>query len=216
MFRSVRGIVTGAVLAASLAACGSGGGSGGDTGNGADQGGGGQKKAPVVLATAQVGAALVSKSSAPQGWKGRSPRIPSPNDALRKCQDETDTNCGGFASYGSTYFIKDKLDAAGRTGHLYFSIFSFRTPEDAQVAMKGLTKKTRGKAGAEAKPLKISAGAEATDAFTGKHTEVHMRLGGVLVRLESADLTENEPYADFAKLQIDRIKKVAADKNPDA
>ncbi|CAM5466689.1 Lipoprotein OS=Streptomyces rimosus subsp. rimosus (strain ATCC / DSM 40260 / JCM 4667 / NRRL 2234) OX=1265868 GN=SRIM_026285 PE=4 SV=1 [Streptomyces rimosus subsp. rimosus] len=216
MFRSVRGIVTGAVLAASLAACGSGGGSGGDTGNGADQGGGDQQKAPLVLAADQVRTALVSKSSAPEGWKGRSPKFLSPNDALRKCQDTTETNCGGFVSYGNTDFLKEKQNAEGRTGHLYFTLFSFKTPEDAQAAMKGLTKRERHKAGADAKPLQISAGAEATDAFTGKHTEVHMRLGGVLIRLESTDLTDSEPYADFAKLQIDRIKKVAEGKNPDA
>ncbi|WP_158813124.1 hypothetical protein [Streptomyces rimosus] len=213
MFRPVRGIVAGAVLAASLTACGgSGDGPGKDTDHGGEQ----QLNAPIVLATDQVSAALVSKSSAPQGWKGRSPGLPSPKEALRKCQDETETNCGGFVSYGSTYFFKDKLDADGRTGHLYFSIFSFRTPEDAKVAMKGLTKEERRKAGADAKPLKISAGAEETDAFTGEHTEVFLRLGGVLVRLQSADLTANEPYAQFAELQINRIKKVAVGKNPDA
>ncbi|KOT91230.1 hypothetical protein ADK86_23855 [Streptomyces sp. NRRL F-5755] len=82
--------------------------------------------------------------------------------------------------------------------------------------MKGLTKRERHKAGADAKPLQIYAGAEATDAFTGKRTEVHMRLGGVLIRLESTDLTAGEPYADFAKPQSDRIKKAAAGKKPDA
>lgn len=211
MFRPVRGIAAGAVLAASLTACGGSGSGGGGT----DPVGGGQSKAPLVLAADQVRTALVSKSSAPEGWKGRSPKFLSPDDALRKCQDATETNCGGFVSYGTTYFLKLKQNADGRQGHLYFTVFSFKTPEDAQAAMKGLTKKERRKAGAEAKPLQISAGAEETDAFTGKHTEVHLRLGGVLVRLESTDLTANEPYADFAKLQIDRIKMTAAGKNPD-
>ncbi|MCX5149850.1 hypothetical protein AB0C90_32935 [Streptomyces sp. NPDC048550] len=36
------------------------------------------------------------------------------------------------------------------------------------------------------------------------------------LRVESIDLREGEPYADFAKLGIDRLKKVAAGKNPDA
>ncbi|MEU2789449.1 hypothetical protein [Streptomyces sp. NPDC007100] len=213
MYKSVRGIAAGALLAATLTACGSGS---GDTGGNAGTSGGEKPKAPLVLAADQVRTALVSKSSAPQGWKGRLPRSVSPTDALRKCQDETETNCGGFVSYGSTYFFKTEQDAEGKQGHLYFSLFSFKSPEDAQVAMKGLTKEARRKAGADAKPLDISAGAEETDAYTGKHTEIALRLGGVLVRLQSADLTANEPYANFAKLQIDRIKKTAEGKNPDA
>ncbi|MEU9009648.1 hypothetical protein AB0D12_07665 [Streptomyces sp. NPDC048479] len=65
-------------------------------------------------------------------------------------------------------------------------------------------------------PLEVKAGADETDAFTGRTTEIFMRIGGALVRVESEDLREGRPYADFAKLQIDRIKKTTEGKNPDA
>ncbi|MEV6733374.1 MULTISPECIES: hypothetical protein [unclassified Streptomyces] len=62
----------------------------------------------------------------------------------------------------------------------------------------------------------VDAGAEETEAFTGHTTEILMRQGTAVVRVESLDLREGEPYADFAKLSIDRLKKAAAGKNPDA
>jgi hypothetical protein len=64
-------------------------------------------------------------------------------------------------------------------------------------------------AGAEAKPLTVSAGAGETDAFTGRNTQVFMRLGATLIRLESENLPEDQPYADLATLQIDRVKQTA-------
>ncbi|WP_406303554.1 hypothetical protein OHA61_15805 [Streptomyces sp. NBC_00885] len=82
--------------------------------------------------------------------------------------------------------------------------------------MKGAAAEERRKAGAEAKPLEVKAGADDTYAFTGRTTEIFMRIGGALVRVESEDLREGRPYAGFAKLQIDWIKKTPEGKNPDA
>ncbi|MFI5642081.1 hypothetical protein ACIA8H_32330 [Streptomyces goshikiensis] len=99
-----------------------------------------------------------------------------------------------------------------------YSIVSFRTVDDAKAGLKGMAAEARRKVGADAKPLKVSAGADETGAFTGPHTEVMMRVGSALVRLESGNLTESQaqPYGDFAKLQIDRLNKTAEGKNPDA
>lgn len=154
-----------------------------------------------MLADDQVRTALVSKAGAPQGWEGSTPRFQDPADALRACQAQTDTNCGGFVTLGKSYLTQTEHNPGDRAG---------------KVAMKGISAKTRGKAGAEAKPLEVTAGADETDAFTGRHTEIFMRLGGALIRVESEDLGEGQPYADFAKLQIDRVKKTAEGKNPDA
>ncbi|MFJ6564247.1 hypothetical protein ACIQMV_31185 [Streptomyces sp. NPDC091412] len=55
-----------------------------------------------------------------------------------------------------------------------------------------------------------------TDAFTGQRTRIMMRVGTILVFVESqGDLREEQPYSDLAKIQIDRIKKTAEGKNPD-
>ncbi|MEV6735167.1 MULTISPECIES: hypothetical protein [unclassified Streptomyces] len=179
-------------------------------------GGGGKLKGPIVLADDQVRTALVSMASAPQGWVGSAARFQDAADALRACQAQTETNCGGFVTLGKSYLAQTEHKPEDRVGKVAFSIYSFRSPDDAKAAMKGIPANMRGKAGAEAKPLEVKAGADETDAFTGRHTEIFMRVGGALVRVESEDLREGQPYADFAKLQIDRIKKTAEGKNPDA
>ncbi|MFF4323736.1 hypothetical protein [Streptomyces sp. NPDC001568] len=161
--------------------------------------------------------ALISKAAAPQGWKQTgSVQFYEGGDSLRACEEHTSTNCGGFVSVGSSAI---GLEGGGFDGSsIRFSIVSFRSVDDAKAGLKGMSAEARRKAGAEAKPLKISAGADETDAFTGPHTEVMMRVGSALIRLESGNLKENQPqpYSEFAKLQVDRLNKTIEGKNPDA
>ncbi|MFJ3520828.1 MULTISPECIES: hypothetical protein [unclassified Streptomyces] len=162
--------------------------------------------------------ALISKAAAPQGWQpSGGVQTYEGGDSLRECEEHTSTSCGGFVSVGSTTLFLEGGGAVDRST-IRFSIVSFRSVDDAKAGLKGMSAEARRKAGSEAKPLKISAGAEETDAFTGPHTEVMMRVGSALIRLESGNLKENQPqpYGDFAKLQIDRLNKTTEGKNPDA
>lgn len=210
MFRVARGIAVGAAMAAVLTACGGNGGVGsGSTGSGAGVGakaGGEQSKAPVVLTWDQVRRALVDTFSAPQGWEGFGVDIDTPAVSLKTCQADTGTKCGGFVALGSSHITQ------GGEAQVVFSIYAFRTPNDAKAAMKGLAAKEHRSAGAGVKPLKVTADTDETDAFTGRNTEILMRLGGTLVRVASKGLPEGEPYDDFARLQIDRIKQTVEGK----
>ncbi|MFJ3841508.1 hypothetical protein ACWGHM_34465 [Streptomyces sp. NPDC054904] len=163
--------------------------------------------------------ALISKTAAPQGWRPtNSVQTWEGGDSLRECEEQTGTNCGGFVSVGSIALRLLDEDGTQSESGITYSIVSFRSVDDAKAGLKGMTAEARRKAGAEAKPLKISAGADEIDAFTGPHTEVMMRVGSALIRLESSDLKESQPqpYGDFAQLQIDRLKKTTEGKNPDA
>ncbi|MFE2145820.1 hypothetical protein ACFXA3_29500 [Streptomyces sp. NPDC059456] len=163
--------------------------------------------------------ALISKSAAPQGWRpvGGVQIDKDGADNMRECEEQTKTNCGGFVSVGSIRLFLEEGGTASESS-IRFTIVSFRSVDDAKAGLKGMTAEARRKAGSEAKPLKISAGADETDAFTGPHTEVMMRVKNALIRLESGNLKENQPqpYGDFAKLQIDRLNKTIEGKNPDA
>ncbi|KUH40344.1 MULTISPECIES: hypothetical protein [Streptomyces] len=134
---------------------------------------------------------------------------------MRDCEEQTGTNCGGFVTIGSTLLVLEDDGGASKTPMIRFTILSFRSTDDAKVALKGMAAEQR-QGWADVKPLKISAGADETDAFTGEHTEVMMRLGGALIRMESMQLKENEPYGELARLQVDRLKKTMEGENPDA
>ncbi|WP_328383160.1 hypothetical protein OHS81_06090 [Streptomyces sp. NBC_00400] len=163
-----------------------------------------------MLTEDQVRRALVDTDSAPQDWEGFGVSIPEHTESVKTCQDDTGTKCSGFTALGTSH-----IDQAAGEGQVIFTIYAFRTPDDVNFAMKSLAAKERRKSGAGAKPLKVSAGADETDAFTGRNTEIFMRLGGSLIRVASEGLREGQPYADFARLQIDRIKQTAEGKNPD-
>ncbi|MFE9845250.1 hypothetical protein [Streptomyces goshikiensis] len=217
VFRTVRGLAGGAALIVALAACGSNGDDGASAVGGAGAAGG-KSKAAVVVTEDMIRTALISKTAAPKGWRTvGGVQIREGGDSLRECEAQTQTNCGGFVSVGSTTLFLEE-GATVSESSIRYSIVSFRSVDDAKAGLKGMAAEARRKAGADAKPLKVSAGADETDAFTGPHTEVMMRVGSALVRLESGNLTESQPqpYGDFAKLQIDRLHKTAEGKNPDA
>ncbi|MFX0574474.1 hypothetical protein [Nocardia nepalensis] len=206
---ALRGIAVGTAMVATLTACG--GSSAGSAGT--------QAKAPISFTPDQIRTALVSKAGAPKGWQGSGPRVDLDN-GMRTCAEDTESSCGGFVAVGWSDVKPDKDPAyKAWSPEVKFRIYSFRSPDDAKAAMKGLAAEERRSAGAngvETKPLQTSVGADETDAFTGQRTRIMMRVGGLLVLVASQDLREEQPYGDLAKLQIDRIKKTSEGKNPDA
>lgn len=232
MLKALRGITIGIALLTALTACGSSnggsgsGGSGGSGGGGSDTSGGnttgtvdGLPEAPITFTSDQISTALMSKPGAPEGWTGSDPKIDLDN-GLMNCQQDTKAACGRFVALGTSHISPDKFPAyESRSPEVKFRIYSFRTSDDAKAALKGLAAEERRSAtanGAEPKPLKLTLNADETDAFTGDRTRIMMRVGGLLVAVESQDLREEQPYGDLAELQLDRIKKTAEGKNPDA
>ncbi|MFJ8073654.1 hypothetical protein ACIQ7Q_06840 [Streptomyces sp. NPDC096176] len=154
-------------------------------------------------------------------------------EAAKTCAHETGTACSGLTAAGAKTIdgpqtieeIKNSSDAES----VYIDVFSFDSVDNAGVAMKGAVAieqeeatKYGDKPDSENLAAKVSAGAEDTHVFsdtrgTDKFTAtVLMRTGTVVVKLWGIDLKKTDIMAVVAKLQIDRIKKVAEGKNPDA
>jgi hypothetical protein len=126
---------------------------------------------------------------------------------------------------GGTDFDTDdsgQSDSSDYDGEVVFGILAFQSPDDARATYKALVTEERSKAekdGKKAKPVEIDAGAEETDAFEDAdgETMVMMRIGSVVaVVTGDGTFVEKPNYNDFAKLQIDRLKKTAEGMNPDA
>ncbi|WOX23301.1 hypothetical protein [Streptomyces solicathayae] len=178
-----------------------------------DQGGTDKpKESTVSLAPDMVRTALVSEASAPEGWGSTFGEVLDGQEAVGTCTGHTEANCGGVIAYGRANYSPN-----GGTGAVTFHIYSFQAPDDARATMKSTAPSEQELAESGAKPLEISAGAEETTAFTGpEEDEVVMRVGGVIVRMVSNHPAKKPDLQAFAKIQIDRVKVVAAGGNPDA
>lgn len=80
---------------------------------------------------------------------------------MRVCEEDTKSNCGGFVAVGWSHVSPDEQPAYDKdgSGRVEFHLYSFRSPDDAKAAMKGLAAEERRSAdanGVEMKPLKIS------------------------------------------------------------
>ncbi|WP_329121046.1 hypothetical protein [Streptomyces sp. NBC_01353] len=218
MSKAARGIVAGVVLMAVLTACG-----GSDDGLDAFRGDG--DKPPVTLTPDMVRTALPSKASAPKGFEGDDIEVEVGDEAVEACTGSTESNCGGLLSMGGTDFDTDdsgRSDSSDYDGEVVFGILAFQSPDDARATYKALVTDERSKAekdGKKAKPVEIDAGAEETVAFEDAdgETMVMMRIGSVVAVVNGdGTFVEKPNYNDFAKLQIDRLKKTAEGMNPDA
>ncbi|MFJ8078901.1 hypothetical protein ACIQ7Q_34440 [Streptomyces sp. NPDC096176] len=218
MSKAARGITAGVVLMAVLTACG-----GSDDGLDAFRGDG--DKPPVTLTPDMVRTALPSKASAPKGFEGDNIKVEAGDEAVEECAAWTESNCGGLLSIGATDFDTDdsgRSDSSDYDGEVGFGLLAFQSPGDASATYKALVTKERSKAekdGKKAKPLEIDAGAEETEAFEDAdgETMVMMRIGSVVAVVNGdGTFVEKPNYNDFAKLQIDRLKKTAQGMNPDA
>lgn len=215
-----------AVLAAVLTACG---GEPAGRANG-DSLEGHESETQLTLSAEQVRVAMPSGGSLPEGWIGggwaSKPQVDEGAKAAEECGRDTQTSCAGFTSHGHrSVETKENAESTGKGASVYFDVHSFDTAENAGVAFKGLVankrKQAAGGSGSAPAPLAISAGADETDAFSeevsGEYSvEVMMRVGGVVVYLHGYDQRKPDDLQGLAKLQIDRIKKTAEGKNPDA
>ncbi|WP_405959329.1 hypothetical protein OG239_36255 [Streptomyces sp. NBC_00868] len=224
MKRATRGITL-AVLAVVLAGCG------GDPvgrANG-DSLEGHESATSLTLSAEQVRVAIPSGGSLPEGWIGGNwaskPQVDEGAKAAKECGPDTQTSCAGLTAYGHrSVETKENAESTGKGAPVWFHIYSFDTAENAGVAFKGLVANKRKQAsqgGSPPAPLTISAGADETDAFSedvsGEYSvQVMMRVGGVVVYLKGYDQRKPDDLQGLAKLQIDRIRKTAEGKNPDA
>ncbi|MFE5482376.1 hypothetical protein [Streptomyces sp. NPDC056527] len=218
MSKAARGIVAGVVLMAVLTACGSS-----DDGLDAFRGEG--DNPPVTLTPDMVRTALPSKASAPKGFEGDDIEVEVGDEAVEACTGSTESNCGGLLSMGGTDFDTDdsgRSDSSEYNGEVVFGILAFQSPGDASATYKALVTEERSKAekgGKKVKPVEVDAGAEETEAFEDAdgETMVMMRIGSVVAVVNGdGTFVEKPNYNEFAKLQIDRLKKTAQGMNPDA
>ncbi|WP_405713676.1 MULTISPECIES: hypothetical protein [unclassified Streptomyces] len=184
-----------------------------------------------MLSPDQVQSSLPSNNSLPKGWHlalmGSTPTLTEGAEATENCGSETGTSCAGLTAAGRISIngpqTTEEFKADADEQYVAIQIFSFDSAENATVAMKALMATVRKDAEGDTptKPLKISAGAEETDAFfeeiSGKYsTDVSMRTGAVVIKMSGYDLKKTDIAGVVAKLQVDRITKAAHGKNPDA
>ncbi|CAL9577048.1 hypothetical protein [Streptomyces sp. enrichment culture] len=203
MAAAKRGIAGAAALMVVLTACGGGGAEWTrDDGR------------PLSLDGNQLLMALPGKLSAPQGWKARDPETVSGSRALDACQEETASNCAGLAAAGGGRYYRD----GDSDQKIKYSVYAFDTVDNASVAMKGTLAKERQDAGSGARDLKVDTGAEAAEAFADGDgdAEVVMRGGAVVIRMQGSEIVDEKVLGEFARLQIDRVRKAASGQNPDA
>ncbi|CAL9312779.1 MULTISPECIES: hypothetical protein [unclassified Streptomyces] len=169
---------------------------------------------PLTLDENQLLMALPGKLSAPQGWEAGDPETDDGSRALEACQEETASNCAGLGAAGGGRYYRD-----GESDQkIKYSVYAFDTVDNASVAMKGTLAQEREDAGSGTRELKVDTGAEAAEAFADKDgdAEVVMRGGAVMIRMQGNDVVDEKVLGEFARLQIDRIRKAAAGQNPDA
>ncbi|GGQ02224.1 hypothetical protein [Streptomyces roseolilacinus] len=207
MAGAVRGIAGVAALMVALTACGGDG--------GADWTG--EDGRPLTLDEGRMLMALPGKLSAPDGWKARDPESATGERALESCQEETGSNCAGLvAGGGGRYYRSGASDESDEK--IKYSVYSFDTAENASVAMKGTVAQEREDAGSGARDLKVDTGAQAAEAFADGDgdSEVLMRAGAVLIRMQGSGVTDEKTLGQFARLQVERVRKAATGQNPDA
>ncbi|MER0243623.1 hypothetical protein AAHZ94_16705 [Streptomyces sp. HSW2009] len=141
--------------------------------------------------------------------------------ALRACQQDTGTACTGLVAAGDSEVVRAE---GGTYVTVKFGIYAFDGPGNATVAQKAVGASARQQATGEVKMMQVDAGADETESFadvpksavTGTVKQVVMRVGGAVVRVRSLELDSDAELTELAKLQVERVRKVAAGENPDA
>ncbi|MFG3552377.1 hypothetical protein [Streptomyces sp. NPDC047725] len=217
-------IVLGLTLMTGLTACGD---DGDDAGPGWVAGARGKAGAPVLDGAEQVAQALPSKVGVPEGWSAHTPRLLDGSESAAACQEEAGTVCVGLHTAGRVKLVGERPDPDGEgteTAFARFAVLAFDTPENAAVAHKMIAAALPRNAEGPVKPVKPDAGADETAAFAetkdGKSTpwawEAVLRVGGTVVRIECTNLAGDAEFEKLAKLQVERVRKVAAGEHPDA
>ncbi|MFF3839604.1 hypothetical protein [Streptomyces sp. NPDC001930] len=156
--------------------------------------------------------ALPTNESVSDRFSGGDPVVIQGEEALPFCTEETGSPCAGFQAAGHK-----EMESADET-RVEFTLFTFASAADAGVAVKALAKKERTKAvkdGYPTKPVTVNSDADETEALSnGSSAHVYLRIGSVVSHIFTSETgARNLEYA--AKVQIGRVKEVAAGKNPD-
>ncbi|GHG42183.1 hypothetical protein [Streptomyces zaomyceticus] len=152
--------------------------------------------------------------SAVGGWfVGGDPFTAQGPEAVGHCAEETGVACTGLVAAGG----KDMETAGSSDTRVEFRLFSFGTEEQAGAAMKGLAaekRKSSAEYGEPSKPVTLATVADETDAFADDGSaDVIMRIGTVVAHI-SMNETETDGLAHVSNVQVERVRTVAAGRNP--
>ncbi|QES22550.1 hypothetical protein DEJ46_28455 [Streptomyces venezuelae] len=189
----------------------------------------GSEKAPGVPGEARPGAevpkavwldptglmhALPVESEVSDVFTGGEPFVGQGSEAVDHCAEETGVACTGLVGISG----KD-MEARGDSDgtRVEFRLFSFGTEEQAGAAMKGLAaekRKSSAEYGEPAKPVTVVTVADETDAFADDSSaDVVMRIGTVVAHI-NANETDPRNLEHASNVQVERVRTVAAGKNP--
>ncbi|MFD7631778.1 hypothetical protein ACFV7Q_38220 [Streptomyces sp. NPDC059851] len=209
MLKKARGTAAGLALILALAGCSSDGNSdGGDK----DSGSAGASAPIAPLNPSQLAQAIPSKLAAPEGWKGRQPRVINGSEAQKQCQLAARFSCAGLTAMANTQYSQT-YDT-----DVKFELLAYDSVENAKAGMKTLVADTREGTKADTlKPLTIDVGADETDAYAKeKQTNAALGVGTVVAFVIGTSLPTDRDLHSFASMQVQRITTAATGKNPDA
>ncbi|MFE4614963.1 hypothetical protein ACFRJ7_02500 [Streptomyces sp. NPDC056747] len=189
----------------------------------------GGEKAPGVPGEAQPGAdapkvvwldptglmnALPVESAVGDIFVGGDPFMGQGPEAVEHCAKETAVACDGLVAIGGKD-MEARGDADGT--RVEFRLYSFGTEDQARAVMKGLAaakRKSSAEYGEPAKPVTVATVADETDAFADDGSaDVVMRIGTVVAHVNANETgTDNLEHA--SNVQVERVRIVAAGKNP--
>ncbi|MGW9447931.1 hypothetical protein [Streptomyces sp. NPDC055632] len=212
----MRGIAVAAALVMSLTACDGGDGDVDATdavlGKGQSQG---QPQAQVVsLDPTGLMHALPVESAVGDVFVGSDPVMVQGAEAAQFCGEQFDGACTGVTAAG----LKEMVvrGSSSREQRIDFMLLTFGTEKEAAALVKGAAErqKARKDSFGSYQPVTVEAGADETRALgRSDFTSVYMRVGTVVSYMRVSRIeTEDVQYA--AKVQVDRIRTVAAGGNP--
>ncbi|MEU8622595.1 hypothetical protein [Streptomyces sp. NPDC048623] len=214
----VRGAAVAAVLALTGAACGEGNSTAGSAGAGGTAAGStaaaSTGASPASIDATGLFSALPVESGVGDIFVGDDAAVIQDGEALAECSKETESSCAGIQAAG-----KKEMEARGSDEtRLEFTLFTFATTDQAAGAMKDLAEQRRKRSaenGTPPQPLTIDSGADETEAMRdGDRCHIIMRIGTVVSHVYTNG-AQDENVEHAVKVQVARVKSVAAGINPD-
>ncbi|MER5960815.1 hypothetical protein [Streptomyces sp. NPDC002057] len=216
----VRGTAVAATLVLALTGCDDGAGPASGSGKATASAPAEKRQEPTKAVEVWVDAtglyyALPTEASVGDVFVGNEPVVAQEGQALGACSEETGSPCTGVQAVGHK-----EMEARGGSDdtRVEFTLFTFASGKEAAVAMKGLAEKQRASGaedGVPSTPLTVNSDADETAALKGEtNAHVILRVGSVVGHVY-ANFTEQADLEHVTKVQIARIRAVAAGKSPD-
>ena len=216
MVRRIVSVLPVLLLSAVLAACGGGGGEAPSGADGSQAGADGGSGVVALTGAEAVSRALPTEAAVPEGWEpgdtDRRSGAVSGAEAVTGCRD-LGADCTGLAAAGVARYRMSEQ----RTRTAAFTILAFDTVGNAEAMVAGYVADRRADQTDHevGQSLAVETGADTTEAFSARgETVVIMRVGTVVASVE-AYLPKGADPAAFARLLVERVRKVAAGGNPD-